>query len=203
MIAKRFIEWLALCARVPGRHLSDHAKLAGDQCAVGVSKGAKGGKTEIPGWEKPASGAHAPRAGWQARCICESAAEITVLPLQRRRPETRRHGRVRTLSFHKRRSTMKYEENARKIEKIIAAAWIDEGFKQRLLSDPAASLKEQGVEIPPRRRSSNSGGHRQCATSGAADEALKQRIVGRRVSRGLRRLLRGTAHEGLTKVMRR
>jgi hypothetical protein len=44
---------------------------------------------------------------------------------------------------------MKYEENARKIEKIIATAWIDEGFKQRLLSDPAASLKEEGVEIPP------------------------------------------------------
>jgi hypothetical protein len=44
---------------------------------------------------------------------------------------------------------MKYEENARKIEKIIATAWIDEGFKQRLLSDPAANLKEQGVEIPP------------------------------------------------------
>jgi nitrile hydratase alpha subunit len=44
---------------------------------------------------------------------------------------------------------MKYEENARKIEKIIAKAWMDEGFKQRLLSDPAASLKEEGVEIPP------------------------------------------------------
>jgi hypothetical protein len=43
---------------------------------------------------------------------------------------------------------MKYEENARKIEKIIAKAWMDEGFKQRLLSDPAASLKEEGVEIP-------------------------------------------------------
>ena len=44
---------------------------------------------------------------------------------------------------------MKYEENKRKIEKIIATAWMDEGFKQRLLSDPAASLKEEGVEMPP------------------------------------------------------
>ena len=44
---------------------------------------------------------------------------------------------------------MEHEEQGRKIEKIIAKAWMDEGFKQRLLSDPVTSLKEEGVEIPP------------------------------------------------------
>ena len=31
--------------------------------------------------------------------------------------------------------------------KIIAKAWTDEAFKKRLLSDPAAVLKEEGVEV--------------------------------------------------------
>jgi hypothetical protein len=44
---------------------------------------------------------------------------------------------------------MKREEHARKVTKIIAKAWLDEGFKARLLSDPMATLKEEGVEIPP------------------------------------------------------
>jgi hypothetical protein len=44
---------------------------------------------------------------------------------------------------------MKPEEHARKVTKIIAKAWMDEGFKARLLSDPMATLKEEGVEIPP------------------------------------------------------
>jgi hypothetical protein len=35
------------------------------------------------------------------------------------------------------------------IEKIIAKARIDEGFKKRLLSDPAARLREEGVDVPP------------------------------------------------------
>jgi hypothetical protein len=44
---------------------------------------------------------------------------------------------------------MNMQEQARKVEKIIAKAWMDEGFKQRLLSDPTATLKEQGVELAP------------------------------------------------------
>jgi hypothetical protein len=44
---------------------------------------------------------------------------------------------------------MKPEEHARKVTKIIAKAWMDKGFKARLLSDPMATLKEEGVEIPP------------------------------------------------------
>ena len=44
---------------------------------------------------------------------------------------------------------MKPQEHARKVTKTIAKAWMDERFKARLLSDPAARLKEEGVEIPP------------------------------------------------------
>jgi hypothetical protein len=32
---------------------------------------------------------------------------------------------------------------------IIAKAWADEKFKTRLLANPAAVLKEQGLKIPP------------------------------------------------------
>lgn len=32
--------------------------------------------------------------------------------------------------------------------KIVAKAWADEGYKQRLLADPAAVLKTEGVEVP-------------------------------------------------------
>ena len=32
--------------------------------------------------------------------------------------------------------------------KIVAKAWSDEAFKQKLLSDPAGVCKEQGVELP-------------------------------------------------------
>jgi hypothetical protein len=32
---------------------------------------------------------------------------------------------------------------------IVARAWADQGFKQRLLADPAAALKEHGVGVPP------------------------------------------------------
>jgi hypothetical protein len=37
----------------------------------------------------------------------------------------------------------------RKIQKIVAKAWMDEGFKKKLLSDPAARLKEEGLNVPP------------------------------------------------------
>ncbi|MDG3439615.1 NHLP leader peptide family RiPP precursor [Nitrospirillum amazonense] len=40
------------------------------------------------------------------------------------------------------------EENAKVGGRIIAKAWTDEGFKARLLADPAAVLKAEGVEVP-------------------------------------------------------
>jgi hypothetical protein len=33
---------------------------------------------------------------------------------------------------------------------IVARAWQDESFKRRLLADPAAVLKEEGMELPAR-----------------------------------------------------
>jgi hypothetical protein len=44
---------------------------------------------------------------------------------------------------------MNLDEQARKIQKIIAKAWMDGGFKQRLLSAPSKTLKEEGLEIRP------------------------------------------------------
>lgn len=32
--------------------------------------------------------------------------------------------------------------------KLIAQAWADEGFKNRLLADPKSVLKENGIEFP-------------------------------------------------------
>jgi hypothetical protein len=32
---------------------------------------------------------------------------------------------------------------------LVARAWSDDAFKQRLLADPAAVLKEHGLELPP------------------------------------------------------
>lgn len=43
---------------------------------------------------------------------------------------------------------MNKEEQSKKMSRIITKAWADEGFKQRLLKDAAAVLKEEGVEIP-------------------------------------------------------
>jgi hypothetical protein len=44
---------------------------------------------------------------------------------------------------------MNREEQRKKIQKIIAKAWADEAFKQKLLSNPLETLREQGVSIPP------------------------------------------------------
>lgn len=43
---------------------------------------------------------------------------------------------------------MKQEEYSNKIGQVIAKSWADVGFKQRLLKDTAAVLKEEGVQIP-------------------------------------------------------
>ncbi len=39
-------------------------------------------------------------------------------------------------------------EERKEYAKIIAQAWVDEEFKQRLLADPSTVLKENGIEIP-------------------------------------------------------
>jgi hypothetical protein len=44
---------------------------------------------------------------------------------------------------------MNREDQARKAQQIITKARTDDGFKKRLLAEPAAVLKEGGVEIPP------------------------------------------------------
>jgi hypothetical protein len=32
--------------------------------------------------------------------------------------------------------------------KVIAMAWLDEGFKKRLMADPTTVLKEHGIDFP-------------------------------------------------------
>lgn len=43
---------------------------------------------------------------------------------------------------------MNHEEQGRKISQLIAKCWADESFKQKLLADPAATLKAEGTELP-------------------------------------------------------
>jgi len=40
------------------------------------------------------------------------------------------------------------EEQGKKMSQLIAKCWADEGFKQKLLANPAATLKAEGVELP-------------------------------------------------------
>jgi Nitrile hydratase, alpha chain len=40
------------------------------------------------------------------------------------------------------------EEEGKKMSQIISKCWSDEGFKRKLLADPAATLKAEGVELP-------------------------------------------------------
>lgn len=42
----------------------------------------------------------------------------------------------------------KQNEQQKQWAKIVAKAWADEDYKQRLLTDPAAILKEEGVSVP-------------------------------------------------------
>ena len=44
---------------------------------------------------------------------------------------------------------MNRDEQTKKMQQIIAKAWMDEGFKQKLLSEPAEILREEGIELPP------------------------------------------------------
>src|SRR5439155_26137757 len=40
------------------------------------------------------------------------------------------------------------DEQQKKIGRIIAKAWSDETFKKRLLAEPAAALKAEGIALP-------------------------------------------------------
>jgi hypothetical protein len=44
--------------------------------------------------------------------------------------------------------TMGNEEQGKKMGQIIAKCWADESFKQKLLADPAGTLKAEGAELP-------------------------------------------------------
>lgn len=43
---------------------------------------------------------------------------------------------------------MDLESQGKKVQQVIARARTNEAFRRRLLADPAAVLKEEGVEIP-------------------------------------------------------
>ena len=43
---------------------------------------------------------------------------------------------------------MSNAEQGKKMQQIIAKCWADEGFKQKLLADPAATLQAEGVPLP-------------------------------------------------------
>jgi hypothetical protein len=43
---------------------------------------------------------------------------------------------------------MNQEEQGRKISQLIAKCWTDESFKQKILADPAATLRAEGLEMP-------------------------------------------------------
>ncbi|GAB1394964.1 hypothetical protein MASR1M60_31280 [Rhodocyclaceae bacterium] len=39
-------------------------------------------------------------------------------------------------------------DQAKLMQQLIAKCWADEAFKQRLLADPAVTLKAEGIEMP-------------------------------------------------------
>jgi hypothetical protein len=43
---------------------------------------------------------------------------------------------------------MMNDQQANEIGKIVAKCWSDEAFKQKLLADPAATLRAEGVTLP-------------------------------------------------------
>ena len=44
--------------------------------------------------------------------------------------------------------TVNQKEQDKAVSEIVAKCWADEGFKKMLLSDPAATLKAEGLELP-------------------------------------------------------
>ncbi len=45
-------------------------------------------------------------------------------------------------------SREQYEERLKTYGRLVAKAWDDEGFKQRLLADPKAALQAEGLTFP-------------------------------------------------------
>ncbi len=45
-------------------------------------------------------------------------------------------------------SREQYEERAQGFGRVVARAWSDEAFKQRLLADPKATLEAEGLPFP-------------------------------------------------------
>ena len=43
---------------------------------------------------------------------------------------------------------MNYKEEGKKMGRLIAKCWVDESFKQKLMADPVAMLKTEGVSLP-------------------------------------------------------
>jgi hypothetical protein len=43
---------------------------------------------------------------------------------------------------------MNQEEQIKKISQLIAKCWADEDFKQKVLTDPAGTLRAEGMELP-------------------------------------------------------
>ena len=39
-------------------------------------------------------------------------------------------------------------DQAKQYQQIIAKCWADEAFKQQLMADPAATLKQEGIDVP-------------------------------------------------------
>ena len=39
-------------------------------------------------------------------------------------------------------------DESKQYQQLIAKCWADEAFKQRLLADPAGTLKAEGIEVP-------------------------------------------------------
>lgn len=44
---------------------------------------------------------------------------------------------------------MNQDAQDKKVSKLIAKSWADEGFKKKLMADPAATLKAEGVDLSP------------------------------------------------------
>jgi nitrile hydratase alpha subunit len=42
---------------------------------------------------------------------------------------------------------MNQEEQGKKISQLIAKCWADEGFKKKVLADPAKTLRAEGMEL--------------------------------------------------------
>jgi hypothetical protein len=43
---------------------------------------------------------------------------------------------------------MNEEEQGKRMSQLIAKCWPDEGFKRKLMADPAATLKAEGLVVP-------------------------------------------------------